>query len=134
MSPVISETMIQKLGPLCPPDTFAMTLRAAINELVTVAFDCYASDELSDWVAEAASSRGVSVIIKPIIVNSELVSMLEDYQLGYTDDELARLANCVSGMGEISPKEAWREIRRRAMVASARAERHVNQHPQKGTK
>ena len=134
MSPVISETMIQKLGPLCPPDTFAMTLRAAVNEVVTVVFDCYASDELSNWVADAVSSLGVSVIVKPIIVKDELVSMLEEYRLGYTDDELARLANCTNGMGEISPGPAWREIRRRAIVASARAERHVNQHPQKGTK
>jgi predicted RNase H-like nuclease (RuvC/YqgF family) len=49
-----------------------------------------------------------------------LAEALEDYELGYTDGELARLATCETGLGEISPADANREIRRRQALAAVK--------------
>ena len=70
----------------------------------------------------------------PII--AELVAMLEEYRMEYTDSELDSLAACTTGMGEISPRPARREIRRREVVAEAKAAYCFprNEHSQKGTK
>jgi hypothetical protein len=47
-----------------------------------------------------------------------LVEALKDYKLNYTDEDLARLATCETGMGEICPAQANREIRRREALAA----------------
>jgi hypothetical protein len=49
-----------------------------------------------------------------------LAEALEDYELDYTDGELARLATCATGLGEISPADAEREIRRRQALAAVK--------------
>ena len=52
----------------------------------------------------------------------ELLEALELYALSYTDEELVQLAECTSGMGEISPVTAKREVIRRAAIAKAKGE------------
>jgi len=49
----------------------------------------------------------------------DLVDSSREYHLLYTDEELEQLAACETGMGEISPADAKREIRRRAAVKKA---------------
>jgi plasmid stability protein len=53
-----------------------------------------------------------------------LAEALEDYELGYTDGELARLATCETGLGEISPADANREIRRRQALVAVKGGSH----------
>lgn len=50
----------------------------------------------------------------------DVIELLERYALGYTDLELVRLASATSGMGEISPEVAQREIDRRELVEKYR--------------
>jgi len=52
----------------------------------------------------------------------ELLEALELYALSYSDEELVQLAECTSGMGEISPVTAKREIIRRAATTKAKGE------------
>ena len=49
----------------------------------------------------------------------ELLSALELYAIGWTDSDLEILANCTTGMGDISPDTARREIIRRKAIAKA---------------
>lgn len=50
----------------------------------------------------------------------DLLEALELYALSYSDEELVQLAECTSGMGEISPVTAKREIIRRVAIAKAK--------------
>ena len=52
----------------------------------------------------------------------DLLEALEFYALSYTDEELFQLAESTSGMGEICPTTAKREIIRRAAIAKAKGE------------
>ena len=54
--------------------------------------------------------------------NTELLEALELYALSYSDEELVQLAECTSGMGEIRPVTAKREVIRRAAIAKAKGE------------
>jgi hypothetical protein len=49
----------------------------------------------------------------------ELLESLREYAMSYTDSQLAQLAACETGMGEIGPERAKREIRRRIAIAKA---------------
>ena len=54
----------------------------------------------------------------------KMASILPEYSLGYTDDELVSLRDCKTGMGEIGEWAAIREIERRAAIAAyAKAKR-----------
>jgi hypothetical protein len=48
-----------------------------------------------------------------------LIDVLDEYDLPYTDEELEQLAATTSGLGEIGPADAAREIRRRAAIRKA---------------
>lgn len=50
----------------------------------------------------------------------DVIELLERYALRYTDQELVQLASATSGMGEISPEVAQREIDRRELVEKYR--------------
>lgn len=52
-----------------------------------------------------------------IAIAPGLIDSLREYALSYTDDQLRQLAETRSGMGEIFPEDAKREIRRRAALA-----------------
>lgn len=49
-------------------------------------------------------------------MSGDVLDLLEQYALRYTDEELAQLASATSGMEEISPEQAKLEIGRREMV------------------
>lgn len=52
----------------------------------------------------------------------DVLELLEQYALTYTDEELAQLAATTSGMGEVSPEQAAREIKRREIIKQYREE------------
>lgn len=49
----------------------------------------------------------------------ELLEALMEYSLPYSDEDLQSLADCTTGMGEVGPDTARREIKRRAALAKA---------------
>jgi hypothetical protein len=49
----------------------------------------------------------------------DLLEVLHEYGHAYTQNELKQLAEARSGLGEISPAEAQRELRRRTAIARA---------------
>ncbi len=50
----------------------------------------------------------------------DLLEVLEEYSLPYSDTDLERLANATTKLGEISPEAARREIHRRAAILKAK--------------
>jgi chromosome segregation ATPase len=74
-------------------------------------------------IIDAATNSANASHLRAIEYQSQrdmLAEALEDYELGYTDGELARLATCETGLGEISPADANREIRRRQALATVK--------------
>jgi hypothetical protein len=70
----------------------------------------------------AYESTNPEPVARLIAAAPDLLEALELYALSYSDEELVHLAECTSGMGEISPVTAKREIIRRVAIAKAKGE------------
>ena len=92
----------------------ASTGGAAGADLRSTLYGLLAERKLSAELRSLSNSR-VEMRL-PELPMKEALDMLSEYTLPYTDEELRQLATTESGMGEIGPGQAQREINRRAIV------------------
>jgi len=89
-------------------------LQACLRESAAIEDYKYQKEILADYKAELSDAREQRETLR---------KALQMYGLVYSDDALTRLANSTTGMGEVSPDTAKREItRRQALAAVERGE------------